>query len=92
MDKGRKYDIEKLKEDLKHPKNDLQRRKILEAGKKIQDEQKDGWLRGAREALIHERKQGRVEDSKYVSDEILKHKGLGRTTFSFDLSGIKFKK
>ena len=79
MDKGRKYDLNDLS---KQP----QTKEVKDAIGKIKGEQADGWKRSARESLIKETRAGRADNTRDISDEIIKHKEeLGKTSFFFDI-------
>jgi len=86
---GREADLERLRKTK--PRNALEARKVKETGEKIMKERSDAWIGSAREAMLNEYKHGRIEDAKYVSDDLIKHnkQGIGRSSFFISLKGIK---
>lgn len=80
MDKGRKADLSELKQQP-------QTKKVKEAIKSINEEQKDSWKVSAREALIREKRKGNAGNVRDISEEIFKSKnkpGIGKTAFSIN--------
>lgn len=88
LDAGRKHDIKELKEDYKKTTDPVKKRLIEKAGKKIQAEQYDGWIRDARQTMIHERIQGRSMNVKDVQHEMIS-KRISKSV-SYGFSDVKY--
>jgi len=91
MDEGRKQDIIELDRARKTAPDKETLYNINKAEKTIKNEQYDGYLRGAREALVKAAKTGKgnVRD---VQERILKksNSGIGKTSFMISFpKGIK---
>lgn len=90
MDKTRIADLTRLENDLKTETRPNVKKLIKEAHTNIKNQTKDRWLASARESLVRESKKN-PENVKQIHEDIKKHErmGIGRTSFWFDLSGIK---
>ena len=80
MDVARKQDVKDITSRLKTARG-KERVKLNDTLSSIRKEQSDGWKRSAREALIREARKNRVDNMKDISNDIMKHKDLGRTFF-----------
>lgn len=84
MDISRQHDLKELKEDLKTATDPLTIKDIKEAGANIEREQHDGYIREARQVMIKERLQGRIQNVKDVQDNMINRRIT--TNFGFNIS------
>jgi hypothetical protein len=87
---GRETDLKKLRAEK--PKDALHAKKINDAGTAIQKERMDGYIGGAREALMKASQKRDWEEAKDISDSLIKHKeqGIGRSSYFISLpKGLK---
>jgi len=93
MDEGRKADIKELNKARATAPDKETLHNINKVEKVIKDEQHDGWLRSAREALVKAGKKGGKGNIQEVQQSIERRKnmGIGKTRFKVNISAKRHK-
>lgn len=90
MDTGRRADIKELEKIRKTAPDKETLQNIKKVEKTIKNEQHDGWLKSARESMIREAKQGRIQDARGVQETVTKRMeknlGVGKTRFGLNIT------
>jgi hypothetical protein len=93
MDEGRKHDVAEINKVLSTSNDKIMRANARKAGEAIRLEQQSGWKKSMREALIRERKAGRTNNAKDISEDIIKDRGHQEShSFYFNLPSDFWKK
>ena len=91
MDEGRKHDIAEINRVLSTSSDKTLRASAMRAGEAIRYEQQSGWKKSMREALIRERKAGRTDNAKDISEDIIRDRGH-QESHSFFFGEMPWKK